>query len=243
MRWGVLAAFAGGCTPTVAQIDAPPPPIEAGPDTVQMVPACPADPTLSICLAFDAPQLASPYANEGALALSAMLTSVTRTEAPNSGAALLSATSEIVFAPNTQIVNIVAVDLRLRFDVDVPAGGRVGLMDSDKASPGMSLFVYSGTTTSHRVRCNLGGVDLYADTSIPLGTWIDLGCTCEAGNVAVRRDGVKIAELGGTTTCAPGAATTTGLQIGQNSRAGDGLPPNEPFVGAIDRVRLWTRVP
>jgi len=205
--------------------------------------ACPADPTLSICLAFDAPQVASPYANEGALALSATLTSVTRTEAPTSGAALLSATSEIVFAPNTQIVNIVAVDLRLRFDADVPAGGRVGLMDSDKASPGMSLFVYTGTTTSHRVRCNLGGVDLYADTSIPLGTWIDLGCTCEAGNVAVRKDGVKIAELGGTTTCAPGAGTTTGLQIGQNSRAGDNLPPNEPLIGAIDRVRLWTRVP
>ena len=46
----------------------------------------------------------------------------------------------------------------------------------------------------------------------------------------------------GTVRPAPASGTTTGMQIGQNSRAGDGLPPNEPLVGAIDRVRLFTEI-
>jgi hypothetical protein len=213
------------------------------PDSSPSERACPQDSTLAICMSFDAPAWASPYANEGAVALSANLTAVTRTPAGNGGAALLEATSEILFPPNTLITGIVAMDVRVRLDQEVPAGGRVGLIDADKTTPGMSLFIYTGTTTTHRIRCNLGGVDLYAGTTFPLGVYADIGCTCEAGNVAVWKDGIKLVELAGQPTCMPGVATQSGLQVGQNSRVGDMLPANEPFIGAIDRVRLWTAVP
>jgi len=239
MRWGLVLVLAG-CTAEVKEmtVDATVGD-DANPDTAQMEIACPQDPTLSICMSFDTSTTSGTYMNEGTLALSANLTNVTLT----GGAAVLGATSEVFIPPNTAITGIVAIDVRIRLDEDVPANGRVGLVDADKTTPGMSLFLYTGTTSTHRIRCNLGAVDLYAATSFTLGAYTNIGCTCENGNVAVWRDGVKLVELGGATTCMPGVATTSGLQIGQNGRSGDMLPPNEPFVGAIDRVRLWTAVP
>lgn len=212
-------------------------------DSMPLAIPCPQDPSLLLCMSFDSLGWTSPYNSEGSLAVTANLTNVTRTPVGNGGAALLGATSEILFPTDPLLVGFAAMDVRLRFDEDVPAGGRVGIIDADKTTPGMSLFVYTGTTSSHRIRCNLGGVDLYAATTIKLGTFTDIACTCDMGNVAVHQDGVKLVELAGTTTCEPGSAVNAGLQIGQNSRAGDALPPNEPFVGAIDRVRLWNTVP
>jgi hypothetical protein len=223
-------------------VDAPPSDVQAQ-DSMQMTIACPQDPGLLICMSFDAAGWTSPYNNEGSLALTANLTAVTPTTAGNAGSALLGPTSEILFPMDPLLVGFAAMDVRLRFDEDVPAGGRVGIIDADKTTPGMSLFVYTGTTSPHRIRCNLGGVDLYAATTIKLGVFTEIACTCDMGNVAVHQDGVKLVELAGTTTCTPGSAAGAGLQIGQNSRAGDALPPNEPFVGAIDRVRLWNKVP
>ena len=242
VRWA-FALFCVGCT---AEVQEKPPDAAAGDaplESVQMEIPCPQDPTLSICMAFDAPAFGSPYTNEGVVPVSANLTNVTRTATSTGGAALLGATSEIFVPMNTQITGIVAIDARVRLDEEIPTDGRVGLIDADKTTPGMSLFLYTGTTSPHRIRCNLGGVDLYAATTLTLGQFTNIGCTCEMGNVAVWKDGVKLVELGGATTCMPGVATTSGLQIGQNGRSGDGLPPNEPFVGAIDRVRLWTAVP
>jgi hypothetical protein len=240
VRWRALALFACGCDASVTDTVDAPPVIE---DTTQMTIACPQDPGLLICMSFDAVGWTSPYNNEGALAMTADLTAVTRTMAGEGGSALLGPTSEILFPIHPELVGFAAMDVRLRFDADVPPGGRVGIIDSDSSTPGMSLFVYTGTTSSHRIRCNLGGVDLYAATTITLGAFTEIACTCNMGNVAVHQDGVKLVELAGTTTCTPGSATNAGLQIGQNSRADDALPPNEQFVGAIDRVRLWNRVP
>ena len=223
-------------------VDAPSSDVQ-GQDSMQMTIACPQDPGLLVCMSFDAAGWTSPYNNEGALALTADLTAVTRIAAGGAGSALLGATSEILFPMSPLLTGFAAMDVRLRFDADIPAGGRVGIIDSDKSDPGMSLFVYTGTTSSHRIRCNLGGVDLYAATTITLGAFTEIACTCSNGNVAVHQDGVKLVELAGTPTCMPGSAINAGLQIGQNSRAGDMLPPNEPFVGAIDRVRLWNKVP
>ncbi len=235
--------FACGCDAAVMEtVDAPPSDVQQQ-DSMQMTIACPQDPDLLLCMSFDAAGWTSPYNNEGALAVTANLTAVTRTTAGNANSALLGPTSEILFPMNPLLTGFAAMDVRLRFDEDIPAGGRVGIIDADNTTPGMSLFVYTGTTSPHRIRCNLGGVDLYAATTITLGAFTEIACTCNMGNVAVHQDGVKLVELAGTPTCMPGGAVNVGLQIGQNSRAGSGLPPNEPFIGAIDRVRLWNKVP
>jgi len=230
-----------GCEATIEKgtLDAP-----AVTDTsvdTPMEKQCPTSSTLSICLSFDAAQLGGQLANEGTLAITASAVDVTRTAAPltGGGAAQFSPTSTLSFAANTGITGIVAIDTLVRIDQPITAGARMGLVDSDNGMPGMSLFLYPGTVTPQQIRCNIGGSDVFSDTTITLGTWTELACTCEAGNVAIKQNGVKIAEVAG---CTP-AAAAIGLQIGQNSRADDMLPPNDPFIGAIDRVRLWTAVP
>lgn len=214
-------------------------PVDAPPDALAPTPPCPSDPDLSICLSFDTAPLTTPLANEGALTIGADLVDVSRIPVGSGGAALLGATSSISYPANTVIVGIVAIEARIRLDQEVPDAMRVGIIDVDTGSPGMALFVYDGTTTSHRVRCTVGGADAFFDTTLVIGTWSGLACTCENGNVTAYKDGLKIGEAAG---CAP-AAGTTDLQIGQNSRAKDSLPPNEPMIGAIDRVRMWKVVP
>ena len=242
VRCGLFVLLLAACDASVegTQVDAALPDSPAAPpDTVAMVPACASSPALTVCLPFDADPLNSPTPNFGTAMLGAILTNVTRTAGVNGGAALLTATSEISFPSNSAITGIVQIDATVRLDAEVPANGRVGVIDSEITSDGMSLFIYAGTTTSHRVRCNIGDLDVYGDTTLTLGAWVNLTCTCQNNMVAVKVDGVKINEIAG---CVPANATTGGMQIGQNSRARDGLPPNEPFIGAIDRVRLWSAV-
>lgn len=246
----IAAAWLGGCYATIApsneelmaRPDALPPDAESvAIDAPPVLSACAPDSTLSVCLSFDQPQLTSPYSNEGVLPLSAQLANVTRTSIEGGGAALFGATSTMAFPPNTQLVNIVAIDARIRLDAGIAVGARMGIIDADNATPGMSLFVYAGAVAgTHRVRCSVGGPNLFVDTTLSLGVFTVLRCTCEAGMVTAYRDGVKLGELAG---CAPASGTTNGLQIGQNSRAGISLPPNEPLIGAIDRLRLWTALP
>lgn len=240
MRWLSPLALTAACNATVGV--APDAALDArSHDTASRIPGCTDDPSLAICFSFDDSPLPASVANEGTLVLDAVLTNVTSVAAPlGGGAALLGATSEILIPANTTLVDIVAIDATIRLAADVPPNGRIGIVDSDGATPGMSLFLYAGTATAQRIRCNVGGMDLYADTSIPLDTWTRIACTCENGNVSVWRDGQRLTQLAG---CLPAAGTTTGLQIGQNSNAGEGLPPNEPLIGALDRVRLWTAVP
>ena len=240
MRWLSLLALLAACNASVGA--APDAAFDArSEDTAPRIPGCTDDATLSICLSFDDSPLPASVENEGTLDLAAELTNVTHTAGPlGGGAALLGAASEIVIPANTTLVDIVAIDATIRLDADIAAGGRVGIVDSDGATPGMSLFLYAGTASPQRIRCNVGGMDLYADTAIPLGTWTRIACTCENGDVSVWRDGQRLTQLAG---CLPAAGTTTGVQIGQNSNATAGLPPDDPLIGALDRVRLWTAVP
>jgi hypothetical protein len=211
---------------------------DAAIDAVPLVPQCSSDPTLSVCFSFDAPSLTTPLANEGRVPVSADLVNVSRIHVDGGGAALIGTTSSIAIAPNTVIVDLLAIDARIRLDAAVPAGSRVGIIDID-TGPGAAMFVYAGTTTGHRIRCTIAGGDLFADTTIVLGTWTEIACTCDAGKLAIYRDGAKLAEAAGCAT----ASGTPGLQIGQNSRTGAALPPNEQMTGAIDRARMWTAVP
>lgn len=201
-------------------------------------PACSNNPRLAVCFSFDAPMLSSPLPNEGRLAVSAEIVDVTRIEHDIGGAAQLRDTSTMLIPANTEVVGIVASEVAIRLDVLVPAMMRVGVTDSDTADPGMSMFVFGGDP--HQLRCNIGGTDLFVDLAVTVGTWIEVACICNQGVLTAQVDGVKLGEIAG---CSPAAATMDGLQIGQNNRGGTALPPNEPLIGAIDDVRLWTDMP
>lgn len=229
--------LANTCQPDGTQLVLDAPVVE---DAVTALRGCPADPDLALCLSFDMPSFTSPLANEGTLPVGASFMDVTRTALGAGGAAVFASTSTMQFEASPLIVGIVAIEATVRLDGAIAPMTRVGIVDSEAAASGMSMFVFAGTTTPHRIRCNLGIDDVYADTTLALGAWTTLACTCEGNKTIVKRDGVALASADG---CAPGTAEANGVQIGQNSRAGAMLPPNEPFLGAIDRVRLWKRVP
>ena len=224
------------CLPEgTAPVDAP------NNDSVQALKPCPSDPGLLVCASFDAPMLVMPVANEGAIQFGAAFANVSRVaDATGGGAGLFSATSEMLFPANTQLTGIVAIEATVRLDAPIAAMTRAGVVDSDASTAGMSLFVFAGTTTPHRIRCAMGATDVFADTTLAIGAWTTLACSCETGETVVRRDSVVLARGMG---CNPASAAANGVQVGQNSRAGAMLPPNEQFVGAIDRVRLWTKLP
>lgn len=206
--------------------------VDAGGDAPPVARACPADPALALCLSFDAP-FTSPLANEGALPLAATFTDVSHLA---SGAALFGATSTMQFPASARIAGIRSVEVTLRLDAAPPVMSRVGIVDSDISDAGISLFIYGGSP--HRISCTLGADALLVDSAFTLGAWTTIACACENARTVIRRDGVMLANAAG---CSPGSAETSGLQIGQNSRGGAMLPPNEPLIGAIDRVQLWSQ--
>jgi hypothetical protein len=213
-----------------------PPIVDAAHDSTPVVRQCPADPNLTLCLSFEGPITAS-LANEGTAALAADVVYVTSTSAGASGAALLGATSTMAFPANTVVVNIKKLEARVRLDEAIPTTGtmRVGVLDADASSPGMSMFLFAGTGGVNQLRCNNGMGNMLVDVPNIMGVWATFTCECDGGRTVARRDGVVIAEQVG---CAPSNAPA-GIQIGQNSRAAASLPPDEPFVGAIDYIRLY----
>lgn len=146
----------------------------------------------------------------------------------------------MAFPADTRLTGIVAFEATIRLDQQIAPLTRVGLIDADASAVGMSLFLFPGISTPQRIRCTVGGPDVFADVTLALGAWTTIRCTCENTETGVYRDGVLLAKGPG---CKPSTAEANGVQIGQNSRAAAMLPPNEPLIGAIDRVQLWTRIP
>jgi hypothetical protein len=222
-----FACLAEGTPPFDAAVQ-----VDAAPE-----PACSNDAKLSVCFSFDALALASPLPNEGRSGVNADLVAVTRIAHADGGAAQIGTTSSILIPPNAEVVDIAATEASIRLDAAIPDGTRMGVLDTDGADPGLSLFVF-GVAGGHQVRCNLGDVDVFADVAITPGEWIDFACSCKDNVVSVLVNGTKVAE---GTGCVPALGTVFGVQIGQNSRGLAGLPENEHLVGAIDNVRMWTR--
>jgi hypothetical protein len=232
----IAQATGHACLPegTVPELDASLPD-----DAIPVVAPCPQDPALRVCFSFDSPMLATPLANEGLAPVSAELTNVRRISEGTGGAALIDTTSAILVSPNDSIVDIVALEARIRLDVAVPSGQRVGIIDAADVTPGMSMFVFDGNP-GERVRCTIGGMDVFADAAIPLATFVHITCVCDDGMLTIFLDGTQLVTEPG---CVPSVGTTRGLQLGQNSNAEVSLPPDEWLVGAIDLVRLWTVPP
>lgn len=210
-------------------------PFDAAPPDIAPSPVCGTESTLAICFDFDAPVLTSPLANEGRIAISAALANVGRIDHGTGGAAQLGATSTIVLPVNTAIVGIVTIEASINLEVAVPDGTRVGILDSDDSTAGLSMYVF-GTPAGHQVRCTLNGPDLFAAIPLIVGEWITLACTCSGDLMTAFANGIQIASQA---DCNPGAADNFGLTVGQNNQGSLG-PPNEPMLGAIDDVRLST---
>ncbi len=210
--------------PPDVEIDAPPPFV-----------VCPPDPDLSVCFTFDQSPLPPALPNEGSVAVSAQLTSVARTAAPQGGAVELGATGS-VFLPAATVTGIQTIELWFRLDDDPPDGGRVGLVDSNVIPPNISLFAYRSAAT-RQLRCGIGGQLEVMDAVLPTGAWTHVACTCDGTAMTIYVNAVSIGSRDGT--CGSGGAfVDNGFTIGSDNT---GQPDvyGERLSGAIDALRLW----
>jgi len=201
-------------------------------DAPEALPLCGSDPSLLVCFSFDADPLPTSLPNEGRANVAATLGNVTRLARGEGGAVLLGTTSQMRVPPNAATTGFVAVEAWVRVDEDPPAGGRVGIVDADATSSAVSFFYYYGTA-SRQIRFEIGQ-QLFLDATLALGTWHYLAQVCDSNTLTAYVDGVKVGDHVG---CAPGNATTYGLQIGQNNNQVGG---DQWLVGAIDGIRMWT---
>jgi len=199
-------------------------------------PFCAADPRLRLCYSFDQEPLSAVLPDEGAAAVDAQLTNVTRITRGRGGAALLNTTSSIFVPMTPEVTNIQAFEVWYRADADPPNNGRSGLVDSNVSPPNISLFLLR-QDPGHQLRCGLGAAVASWNASLTVGSWTYLACVCEANSLKMYVDGVKIGETPGP--CASGGGFVgDGFTIGSNNNGGpSGF--DDWLVGAIDGVRLW----
>lgn len=198
------------------------------------LPLCAPAPNLLVCFSFDADPLPAALPNEGSATLAAALANVGRIARGTGGAALLGNTSQVRVGPSSAATGVVAVEAWVRVDVDPPAGSRIGILDSEATGAPVDLFYYDGSP-SRQLRFELGQA-LFVDATLGLGAWHYLAYVCASNTLTAYVDGVKVGERAG---CAPGVATTYGLQIGQNNN-GNAASGNQWLIGAFDGLRLWT---
>lgn len=214
-------------------------PVGAVPDATSDAPSalfCAADPRLRLCYSFDQESLPAALPDEGAAAVDAQLTNVTRITRGSGGAALLGTTSSIFVPMTPEVTNIQALEIWYRADAEPLNGGRSGLVDSNVSPLNISLFLYR-QDPGHQLRCGLGAAVTSWDASLTVGSWTYLACVCEADSLKMYVEGVKVGETPGP--CASGGAfVTDGFTIGSNNTGSPSIF-DDRLVGAIDGVRLW----
>lgn len=200
------------------------------------LPFCPDDSHLRLCFSFDQAVFGATLANEGAAAVAADLTNVTRLARGNGGAAQLDTTSTIFVPMSTEVSGIVAIEIWYRADAAPPDDGeRMGLVDSN-VNPNISLFLYR-EDPGYTLRCGLGEETATWQAPIVPGSWFHLVCACQSGNLEMYVDGMLIGATPAACT-AGGAIVTDGLTIGSNN-AGGPTDNDAWLVGAIDGIKLW----
>ena len=237
-----------------APVDAPKQP---PPANVYVPPnLCAADPTLPFCLTFDQATYGSNLSNEGSASdLRVALHDVTRTGGGSAGgAALLGSDSTMILPPTTELPTNLTMAMWLRIDKDPdspvsdPTAGsgdgsgsgaffRDGLLDGASSASGTSLFLYL-INGDPELRCVLTSATLFSPPlAFTPGTWHYAACSCDPSTqvLSLYFDGSLASTL---TPCGSGELDDNGVTIGQDSN-GFGQPTDDPFVGAIDGLRLW----
>ena len=133
---------------------------------------------------------------------------------------------DVPATPATLPTDAFTISAWLRPDAQPALDARMGVVDR----PGeYGLFVVAPGVP----RCTAGAPLLDAVDPLPLGAWSHVSCTYDGAGRALYVDGVLVASVQATSTFGADAGD---VAVGANAPAGDA------FVGAIDEVRIWTRV-
>ncbi len=201
-----------------AASSAAPPAADAGPPPP---PFCDhADPSIILCM-----ELAGAVTDDSAHAQPIEVTGpATFVPGPRGGSAVALSdrtTVHVAHAPAWTYAGQLSVELWMKPAALPAAGGRAGLIDKDGS---FGMFVQP----DGRITCTMGGSVASAVDTAKTDRWTHVACVNGVTTVALYVDGAKVAEsLAGAAT-----ATAALTAIGGNSPSGD------PFVGALDEVRV-----
>lgn len=179
-----------------------------------------ADPTIVLCM-----QFGGAVTDDSAHAQAIEVTGPTTFVAGARGGTAVSLTDQTVLHvphnPAWTYAGQLSVELWMKPAALPASGARAGLIDKNNS---FGLFVQS----DGRVTCVMGGsVEAPAGTA-KVGQWTHIACVNGVTTVSIYVDGTKVADA----SAGAAASTTEVAAIGGNSPAGD------PFVGAIDELRV-----
>jgi hypothetical protein len=126
-----------------------------------------------------------------------------------------------------EAMNALTLESRVRLEGPPPMGQRIGVVDNDLEY----AITYSGM---NGLRCSTGGGSELTGPELPLGEWVHVACTYDGADIRAYVDGVEVASVAqsgsvGTGDPSPIAVANTAPNW------------NEPFVGALDRLRVYRR--
>ena len=186
------------------------------------------DPDLVLC--FDFEQLSDGVLLDGSMYGHHATASDVALVASPWGRAIATTEATRIEAPcfeECEAVDALTIEARVRMEDEPPPGMRVGVVDNN--------LEYAITyNRQNGLRCSTGGGELTGPT-FGLGEWVHVACTYDGSDIRAYLDGVEVAS------------------VGENNAVGSGDPSpvavantapswNEPFIGALDRVRVWRRV-
>ncbi|HEU0033557.1 MAG TPA: LamG domain-containing protein [Kofleriaceae bacterium] len=139
-------------------------------------------------------------------------------------AVVLDATS-LVAIPDAPTLSPSAITVEAWIQPTQLPASRMGIFDNNNS---YGFFVLS----TGGVRCTVNVAVEATPVITQLGAWTYVACTYDGTTARLYVDGAEVAVAGGGT--ALGTGDTSGSVLGGNSPSGD------PFVGAIDQVRVFS---
>jgi hypothetical protein len=169
----------------------------------------------------------------------AIATSTGFTPSPEGQALVLSGGSSVTAPESSSLIiaDILTVEAVVRVDA-LPVVGMRGVIEDHDSS--YILWVTPTGAVASGLHLNGNG---YSQSTAPnqlqVGTWHRLAATYDGAVHTIYVDHVAVASQAASGPIAPDSAA--GLRIGSNLP--DAVNPNQdPFVGAIDSLRVWHRV-
>jgi hypothetical protein len=203
-------------------------------DLASAQPLCPSDSTLAVCLAFE-----NAVSDESPSRLDATVTAVTFEAGPGGLAASLTDRSLIQLADSPVLASpAITIEAWVK-PRSFPTGStRSVLVDYSRQ---YALVMLAGGEL--RCRVNTGGssfVELSSTSALKTGVWQSLACAVGNGSFTLWRQGAVLASvpISGPLVA---RSTTEPFLVGSNYPT-SANPANDPFLGAIDNLRVWRRV-
>jgi hypothetical protein len=124
-----------------------------------------------------------------------------------------------------EAMDALTLEAHVRIEALPPSERRIGVIDND--------LEYAITYSRGGLRCAKAGRELEGPM-VPLGEWAHVACTYDGVHIRAYVDGVEVASIEAVGPVGGGDPSPIAV-------ANTAPSWNEPFIGALDRIRVWRR--